>query len=139
MQDVLEPKLTTAIDPQAKTINLVVDYHGRLDSEAVNVSKIMGFDIAALIMGIEEVNGHPGFLLHDSPRESDMSKDIYQKFFLFVKEEMEDKYPEGMQPTFQYIVTTTEPPPKVLQQAPWLIEPILDASIPEGRLLKTDL
>jgi len=40
---------------------------------------------------------------------------------------------------FQYIVTTTEQPPSQCQQAPWLIDPVLDASTPEGRLFGMDL
>lgn len=58
---------------------------------------------------------------------------------MFMKEQLEDKYPEGTVPGFQYIVTTTEPPPKAFQKAPWLIDPILDASTAKGRLLGVDL
>jgi hypothetical protein len=58
--------------------------------------------------------------------------------FLLVRE-VEIAFGNGGAPSFQYIVTTTEPPPEEMQNAPWRIEPILDASTAAGRLLKEDL
>ena len=67
-----------------------------------------------------------------------MASDLDQKLFLLVRE-LELAFSDGHPPSFQYIVTTTEPPPEELQTAPWLIDPILDASTKDGRLLREDL
>ncbi len=40
---------------------------------------------------------------------------------------------------FQYIITTTEAPPKSMQQSPWLLDPVLDATDSSKRLLGIDL
>jgi hypothetical protein len=66
-----------------------------------------------------------------------MSAEIYQKFFLFARA-MEQAFGEQGTPNFQYIITTTKPPPDNLRQKPWLLE-TLDASEPEKRLFKVDL
>ena len=49
----------------------------------------------------------PAFLIHDSPREADLGLDLYHRLFLFTQ------WLEGVgnQPLFQYIITTTTPPP----------------------------
>ena len=139
LRDVLEPEMDTNIIVEQERIKLESTYHGPVSSTGVKAIKIIAFDYAALCMSLEEQNGHPGFLMHDSPREADMGADIYQRFFMFMKEQLEDKYPDGSVPGFQYIVTTTEPPPKSFQKAPWLINPVLDASTAKGRLLGVDL
>jgi len=89
-----------------------------------------------MLLSAEGYGNHPRFLIHDSPREADMQKDIYQRFFLYMRE-LEKKSPKSG-PNFQYIITTTEPPPEELQLKPWLIAK-LDASKAEGRLLKVNL
>lgn len=67
-----------------------------------------------------------------------MAADLYQKLFLLARE-LELSFGSSAKPSFQYIVTTTEPPPSDLQIPPWRIEPVLDASTKEGRLFKEDL
>lgn len=52
--------------------------------------------------------------------------------------QIEASFTGGREPNYQYIVTTTEPPPTALQEEPWL-RLVLDASTPEGRLLGVDL
>lgn len=105
------------------------------DSAAMETAKIWAFDLATLLLGVEGKCLHPRFLLHDSPREADLSIDVYHRFFLLLKratEACEDSQ------NFQYIVTTTEKPPEELQKKPWLCLH-LDASRKEGRLLGVDL
>jgi len=91
-----------------------------------------------MLCGCEGQGWHPRLIIHDSPREADLSPDIYRKFFLLAVDQIEAAYGDA-DPGFQYIVTTTEPPPPRCQQAPWLIDPVLDASTPEGRLFGMDL
>ena len=74
--------------------------------------------------------------MHDSPREADLAASIYVSLFNAAQEL---EVASGGEPAFQYIVTTTEPPPELLNKKPWVIDPILDASTEEGRLLGVDL
>jgi len=73
--------------------------------------------------------------MHDSPRESDMAPIIYGGLFHAARE-LEGDYSE--EAPFQYIVTTTEPPPEEYRKLPWLrLE--LDASRREGRFLRLNI
>ena len=110
---------------------------GDLTSAAIETLKILAFDLAAMVSSVEGRGFHPRVLIHDGPREADMAADLYQKLFLLAHE-LELACGNG-RPGFQYIVTTTEPPPEELQTPPWRLEPILDASTKEGRLLREDL
>jgi len=114
----VDPTLTAEID---------------LTSAALVTLKIICFDLAALVSGVEGRGAHPRFLIHDGPREADMDAEIYGKIFELARE-VEVAF-EGRAPNFQYIVTTTEPPPKEMQCEPFLLTPTLDASTREGKLL----
>ena len=74
--------------------------------------------------------------MHDSPREADLAASIYVSLFNAAQEL---EVAGGGAPAFQYIVTTTEPPPDALNKKPWMLDPILDASSEEGRLLGVDI
>ena len=103
---------------------------------ALETLKIICFDLAALISSVEGQGQHPRFLLHDGPREADMDAELYQRLFLLAKEIQEAC---GESPvSFQYIITTTEPPPAELQTDAWLLDPVLDASTKAGKLLGDD-
>ena len=107
------------------------------DSAGYTSIKCVALDYAMLSLGIDGSIPHPRFLLHDSPKESDMGDEIYHSLFEYVKS-MEDSF-ANKEPSFQYIITTTAPPPEKFQQEPYLINPVLDAAIPEKRLLGIDL
>ena len=107
-----------------------------LTSAALETLKIICFDLASLISGVEGRGGHPRFLIHDGPREADMDAELYQRIFLLIAE-LEASF--ASRPlSFQYIVTSTEPPPLELLKSPWLLSPVLDASSREGKLLRGD-
>jgi hypothetical protein len=125
------------VDVKGRRVELVIDDRGERDGAAMTTLKLLAFDLCALKLSTEDSGQFPGFLVHDGPREADMDGRIYERVFLYAKQ-LEDEAPPGG-PAFQYIVTTTAPPPVVLQKAPWLLEPLLDASRPEGRLLGMDL
>jgi hypothetical protein len=92
------------------------------------------FDLAVLAMAIEGKIRHPGFLIHDSPREADLGGSIYAGLFDLARR-LEDF---GAAPLFQYIVTTTTEPPEEFRADPWLrLE--LRGSPAEARLLRKDL
>jgi hypothetical protein len=100
---------------------------------AYNALSSLAFDWAALIARLNNIGNHPGFLIHDSPRESDMELSLYRPLFDLAKR-LEDKAGKS----FQYLITTTEPPPVGMTTAPHLCL-MLDASTPEGKLFKENL
>ena len=124
------------LEDDGRHLALRVDEHGDRESAAVTTIKLLAFDLAALTASIEGHGAFPRFLIHDGPREADMDQTIYERLFLYAKS-LEERF-QG-EPGFQYILTTTAPPPAALQRAPWLIDPVLDASRAEGRLLGIDL
>ena len=125
-----EVKLKKGIEPDLK-------YHGRRKSAALNLSKLLVFDLACVALGMtSEHTHHPRFIIHDSPREADLAISIYHALFRTAR--MLEAACEG-EPAFQYIVTTTESPPEDFKKDKWLLNPVLDASDPKKRFLGVDL
>lgn len=117
-------------------IELSCTYHeGAVSSAAIRAVEHVCFDLSAVALSVEGIGLHPRFLLHDGPRVSDLAANIYGYYFRFVAS-LEEAAQE--EPNFQYIITTTEPPPAKFLEEPWLVCH-LDASKAETRLLKTDL
>jgi len=77
-----------------------------LSTAAVESFKVVAFDLAAMILAVNEKANMPPFLVHDSPREADLDAGIYANLFDFILE-LENKVSP---PLFQYIVTTTTAP-----------------------------
>jgi hypothetical protein len=73
-------------------------------------------------------------LVHDSPREADLSEKVYRRLFSFAA--MLEQF--GKEPYFQYILTTTTTPPERFQTLPWLRLSVIGAPA-EKRLLGVDL
>lgn len=112
-----------------------IEKDGDRSSAALSTTKLLAFDLAAIVAGIEGRGHFPRFLLHDSPRGADLSPDIYDRLFLFAKE-LEGCF-DG-EPTFQYIITTTTAPPAALAKKPWRVLD-LAGSPAERRFLACDL
>lgn len=100
---------------------------------AYNALSSLAFDFCALVAALNGIGHHPRFLIHDSPRESDMELSLYRPLF-----NLAGQLERVAASSFQYIVTTTEPPPAGMATAPHLCLE-LDASKPDGKLLKEDL
>jgi hypothetical protein len=82
--------------------------------EAYQVLEVLLGDIVCVLdSATSEVSSHPGFLVHDCPREADMSERLYQEFFLVASEAAAQLGEDGAV-QFQFIVTTTSPPPQVV-------------------------
>lgn len=82
--------------------------------EAYQVLEVLLGDIVCLLdSAVSDASNHPGFLVHDCPREADMSERLYREFFLAAAEAAEQLGEGGMAP-FQFIVTTTSAPPEEL-------------------------
>ena len=136
-QRMLGNAVTGRVRFSGKTIVPELEYHGPRDSAALKVVRWLIFDLAALALGMTNTAAHhPRLLIHDSPREADLAAAIYVSLFGAARELEEAS---GDLPAFQYIVTTTEPPPESLNRKPWVLDPVLDASNEKGRLLGMDL
>jgi hypothetical protein len=132
---ILGDDVSARAEMSGRSLSLVVEEHGDRDSAAIQTVKLLAFDLAALVAGIEGRGSFPRFLIHDGPREADISENVYDRLFIFAQE-LERCF-EG-DASFQYIVTTTTPPP-----AECATEPILRlklSGVPATeRLLKCDL
>lgn len=82
--------------------------------EAYRVLEVLLGDVACMLDSANTASALPGLLIHDCPREADLSIGLYQHFLSLV-DELEAKAYAGAQPAFQYIVTTTTPPPANLR------------------------
>jgi hypothetical protein len=92
-------------------------------------------DLTALLRGIAGQGIHPGFLIHDCPREADMNAALYGHLFEAAKS-LEDQHGGPDHAAFQYIITTTTPPPDNLSSEPWIRERFSSDSA-DGLLFKT--
>lgn len=89
--------------------------------EAYQVLEVLLGDIVCLLdSAVSEASNHPGFLVHDCPREADMSERLYRNLFLSVAEAAEHFGKAGAAP-FQLIVTTTSAPPEELGGPPYVV------------------
>lgn len=112
---VLEQETHADISFQADDVVPELHYDGDLSSTALTTLRVVLFDLACLLARGHLGERHPGFLIHDSPREADLSADIYRRLFTLVAE---NRLPG--EASFQYIITTTEAPPENLQAAEWI-------------------
>lgn len=89
--------------------------------EAYQVLEVLLGDIVCLLdAATSKASSHPGFLVHDCPREADMSERLYREFFLVAAEAAEQLRQTYAVP-FQFIVTTTSSPPEEIQRAPYIV------------------
>lgn len=116
-----------------QTLDASIYADGERDSGAYKALQCLIFDFTALLAKLHGIGNHPGFLLHDSPRESDMELSLYYPIFNFIHQ-LALQAPDS----FQYIITTTEAPPKDFQNAP-ICALKLDGATAEGRLLRENL
>jgi hypothetical protein len=112
----------------------IVNVGTECDSPALDVVKVIAFDLATLCRSIEGATNLPALLIHDSPRTSDLGLSIYHELFHLVRE-LEGV---GSGPQFQYIVTTTSRPPDELVNDQ-RVRMKLQGAPPEVRLLGRDL
>ena len=115
-------------------LKLDVELGGLRSTVAIDSLKVVAFDLAILAMSLERSLFFPGILVHDSPREADLSEEVYRRLFEF-SAKLEEC---GSAPLFQYILTTTTAPPDRFQHDPWLRLKVKGAPA-EERLLKVDL
>lgn len=84
--------------------------------EAFRVLEVLLGDVACMLDSPRAEGALPGLFIHDCPREADMSEGLYENFLSLIDALQREQYPNGELP-FQYIVTTTTPPPAGLQES----------------------
>ena len=106
---------------------------GELVSSGYKALRCLTYDLTALVAKLNGIGHHPGFLLHDSPRESDLEPSLYQSVFSLIAQ-LAERSPGS----FQSIITTTAAPPKKLQNNT-MIRAKLSSDAAINRLYRTNL
>jgi hypothetical protein len=140
--DVIRGVMGASVEPSIRVTGDGIEPHvtrkSELSGAALDTIKTLAFDLAAVIASIEGKGDHPRFLIHDGPREGDMARVIYERFFLYAAG-IEKTFASPDEASFQYIITTTTPPPKSMREGSrWLLHPVLDSRKKERRLLRED-
>lgn len=119
-----------ALDDRELTFRIT---HGpAMSGEAVETLSVLLSDVACLVYNTVSDTAHmPGLMLHDSPREADLGNRIYRGFIRLVASLCP---PQNDNPAFQYVLTTTTPPPEELQTHQY-VKLRLNASKQDGLLL----
>ena len=86
-----------------------------LSGEAVETLAVVLADIAAMACSFHGIGFHPRFLIHDSPREADLERNIYNSYLRSIWRLSEELGGAEAAP-FQYILTTTTKPPAELEK-----------------------
>jgi hypothetical protein len=96
--------------------------------EAYQVLEVLLGDVTCLLDAATSTgSNHPGFLVHDCPREADMSAVLYRNF-LMMAADADEQLARGGNVPFQYIVTTTSAPPVELRGAKHVVLELLPGS-----------
>lgn len=139
--DAVRAAMGGKVEPTAslgeRGFTLSVKRKGELSGAALETIKVLAFDLASLVLSIEGVGHHPRFLIHDGPREADMARVIYERFFLYAQK-LEHCFADTDQSSFQYIITTTTHPPKTMREGSKWLRMSLDTTKTEERFLKED-
>ena len=110
---VISEHISGIFQPQDEEKPFVLAVRG---GEAYRVLEVLLGDIAAMLSWCLGIGHFPSFIVHDCPREADMSAMLYEQLLNVLYELEQDL---TIEPPFQYIVTTTTPPPLALQSSPY--------------------
>lgn len=122
------------IDIDMKGLHLTLNSKAAVQGEGLTTAEmVLSLDLACLSAGICGLGHCARFFIHDSPREGDLELHIYHRLFEFIAY-LETTF-EGRDSSFQYIITTTTPPPKALSVKRFVRE-VLHARDSNGLLLR---
>jgi hypothetical protein len=131
VQELLSKEAFGALEVRDETRPFRLSLRG---GEAFRVLEILVGDLVCLLDSSNPGSAFPGLLIHDCPREADMGPRPYRDFLQLIERIEREAYGEGA--PFQYIVTTTTPPPESLQKEPYLrvtLDPSHDGGLLFGR------
>lgn len=117
-----------AFDPRDEVRPFRLSMRG---GEAYRVLEVLLGDVACMLDSARPESALPGLFIHDCPREADMSAGLYENFLALIGLLQKTQYADLALP-FQYVVTTTTPPPTELQNDAVCLT--LDPSSDEGLL-----
>ena len=120
-----------AFDPRDENRPFRISMRG---GEAYRVLEVLLGDIACLMESAGDGDAFPGLVIHDCPREADMSTGLYEGYLLLT-DRLQKAFEVGANIPFQYIVTTTTPPPEELIGSERVCL-VLDPSFDDGMLFK---
>lgn len=106
----LSPDYSGEIVVTEEEIEFEIRRKAAIGGEAVESLAVVLADTCGLLASIEGIANHPGFILHDSPREADLGSALYHRFISFMLSGHRALGGDDGAP-FQYIMTTTTPPP----------------------------
>lgn len=123
---------------QDRELDFKITKKGTMSGEAMETLAVLLGDLSCLVFNsLSEKSLLPGIMIHDSPREADLGLRLYHRFIRFVAD-LDQSFAETTGCPFQYILTTTTPPPESLKRSD-SVRLQLDAAIEDGLLLRTDL
>lgn len=123
---------------QDRELDFKITKKGTMSGEAMETLAVLLGDLSCLVFNsLSEKSLLPGIMIHDSPREADLGLRLYHRFIRFVAD-LDQSFAETTGCPFQYILTTTTPPPESLKRSD-AVRLQLDAAIEDGLLLRTDL
>lgn len=117
-----------AFDPRDEVRPFRLSMRG---GEAYRVLEVLLGDVACMLDSARPESALPGLFIHDCPREADMSVGLYENFLALIGLVQKTQYADLELP-FQYVVTTTTPPPTELQNGTVCLT--LDPSSNDGLL-----
>lgn len=109
VQKTINKEFKGEIDVDEEGVTFRISRENSLAGEAYETLAVLLADIALLLESPATTAHHPGFLLHDSPREADLNVRIYERLLETASSSMQEAR-DGDDIPFQYIVTTTTPP-----------------------------
>lgn len=98
-----------------------------------SLAHVVALDLAYLAATLSGRGRLPGFLIHESPESNEMESALYDRLLRFAVEPETACGERGI--GFQYIVTTTAPPPPEIAGQPYAVL-TLDARSDATRLLR---
>ena len=104
------------VDFDKRSLRFKLTRGAALAGEAVETLCILLADISCLVFNsLSDSSRLPGLLVHDSPREADLGKRLYGNFIRLVAD-LQEHFGAADTCPFQYILTTTTPPPVELDK-----------------------
>ncbi|WP_041522646.1 coiled-coil domain-containing protein [Gilvimarinus agarilyticus] len=103
-----------SLEPQSDERPFGISAHG---GEAYRVLEILLGDLSCLFYSVGNTSAFPGILIHDCPREADMGPKLYEEYVTLVAAAERHCEKLGNEVPFQYIITTTTPPPEALSDS----------------------
>ncbi|MBI1314661.1 hypothetical protein GC176_25490 [bacterium] len=117
VQQTINKDFKGEIDVDEDGVTFRISRDNSLAGEAYETLAVLLVDIALLLESSAKSVRHPGFLIHDSPREADLNIRLYERLLETASKSMQ-KLRQGDDVPFQYIVTTTTPPSERIKDDP---------------------